>query len=160
MLNNLARMIALAEQHFDARTDPRQISFTEEDMEYIQTLHPACMNEISNDQGPICWVTIFPTSMANMQLFLSGKLNENELLRNTSELTPFETIYLCSALTLPEFRNQNITFTTSVAAIEKLLLNHNIQALFTWPFSREGKQLSEKIALHFHLPLHCVAEHP
>jgi len=160
MQKNLARMIALAEQHFDARTDPRQIAFTEEDMKYMQTLHPACINEISNDEGPICWVTIIPTSLSNMHRFLLGEFAENELLQNTTSSTPFEAIYLCSALTLPEFRNQKITFNASISAIEQIVSTHEVKALFTWPFSEEGLQLCEKIAQHFHLPLHCLSEQP
>ena len=150
-------MIELAEIQFNAKTDPKQISFTENDMEYMQSLHPACMNEISNEEGPICWVTVIPTSKEIMTKMLQGEINENQLLQNTTLDTPLQAIYLCSALTLPEFRMQNITFNVTVKAIQKMKENHPIEALFAWPFTVEGQRLSQKIASQLQLPIFFCA---
>lgn len=144
--SNFLRMIQLAESIFDAKQDERQIAFTEEDMAHMQSLHPRVMNEAKNENGPFCWVSIIPTSQVNMNGFLEDKLNENQLLQNTTIQTPFESIYLCSALTLPEFRRKNIAFEITLSAISEIRTQHSIQSLFAWSFSEEGKRLCEKIA--------------
>jgi hypothetical protein len=151
---NFFRMIQLAESIFDAKQDARQIAFSEQDMAYMQTLHPRVINEAENENGPISWVSIIPTSLEIMHAFLEDKINENELLQNTTIQTPFESIYLCSALTLPEFRMKNITFDLTLSAISEIRNLHPIQALFAWPFSEEGKRLCEKIAAATELNCH------
>lgn len=152
---NLKRMLQLVDEVFESKSDPHQLSFTEEDMEHLAQLHSACLNELSNDDGPIAWISVFPTSHALAKDFVAGKSTERELfdrtlLLPTSELT---TIYLCSALVLPEFRMQNLAFKTTIKAIDQMKSNLNITQLLVWPFSQEGEKLAKKIAEGSQLPL-------
>lgn len=151
---NFQRMILLAESIFNSKNDDRQIAFTDEDMEQMQNLHPHVMNEAADENGPFSWVTILPTSKENMLLFLDHQMNEKELLQNTTAQTPFECLYLCSALTLPEYRNKNATFHLTLSAITAISIDHPIQSLFAWPFSESGRQLCEKISKTTQLPVH------
>lgn len=54
---NLRRMLDLVDKVFETKSDPNQLSFTEEDMEDLQALHPACLNELSNEDGPYAWIS-------------------------------------------------------------------------------------------------------
>jgi hypothetical protein len=143
---NLHKMLQLSEAVFNAKADARQIAFTPQDMQHLSSIHPLTLNEKSNEDGPICWVTIIPTSLDIMKQFLSGEIHEKELLNLTHSKTAFEAIYLCSALTLPEYRNQHITFKLALDSIQNIAKDAEIQYLFAWPFSKEGKSLCDKIS--------------
>ena len=152
---NLRRMLDLVDEVFETKSDPNQLSFTEEDMEHLQALHPACLNELSNEDGPYAWISIFPTSLILAKEFVGGKSTERELFDKTLELNPaqLDTVYLCSALVLPEFRKNKIAFNTTVQAIESMKNNLSIQHVLVWPFSQEGEKLAKKIAEASLLPL-------
>ena len=152
---NLKRMLDLVDEVFESKSDPNQLSFTEEDMEHLQALHPACLNEHANEDGPYAWISIFPTSSDLANKFVGGKSTERELFDKTLELNPTQlnTVYLCSALVLPEFRKNMIAFTTTIQAIEGMKNNLPIHQLLVWPFSHEGEQLAKKIAKASQLPL-------
>jgi hypothetical protein len=151
--DNLNKMLQLSEKVFHAKGDPRQIAFTPQDMQHLSSIHPFTLNEKNTQEGPVCWVTLIPTSKDIMRQFLDGKIHENELLSLTNASTEFEAIYLCSALTLPEYRNNGMTLDIAVNAIQNISKDAEIQYLFAWPFSLEGKKLSEKIAQVTKIPI-------
>ena len=138
---------------FHAKADPRQIEFTPQDMQHLSSIHPFTLNEKNTSNGPICWVTLIPTSKIIMNEFLSGRIQENQLLSLTHSDTPFESIYLCSALTLPEYRKKGITLEIAVNAIQNICKDSKIEYLFAWPFSMEGRKLCKKIAQQTNIPI-------
>ena len=89
-----------------------------------------------------------------MNRFINREINEKELFDLTPEDAAYDALYLCSALVLPEYRQQGITKTLAATAIEKIRARHPIKALFSWPFSREGVLASESIARLANLPLY------
>lgn len=152
---NLKRMLDLVDEVFESKSDPNQLSFTEEDMEHLQALHPACLNECANEDGPYAWISIFPTNLDLAEKFVGGKSTERELFDQTLQLNTAQlnTVYLCSALVLPEFRKNKIAFNTSINAIERMKKDLSIEQLLVWPFSMEGEHLAKKIAEASQLPL-------
>jgi len=152
-MKNYERMIKLVTAFFGTRTDPDQISVTDEERERLEQLHPATFSEVANDDGPIVWLLIFPTTKALMNLFLEEKLTERELLEQTQPGDNFEAVYLCSAYVLPEFRKQGLTQKLTLDAIKSMQKDHAIKALFYWPFSEEGKRLAQTVAAELALPL-------
>lgn len=150
---NYQRMFELIDQSFQTRADPDQLQVDEEQMQKLQQLHPACLSEISTDEGPIVWVLIFPTSQRLMDSFLLGTLSEKGLLEQTPLGIQYDSLYLCSATTLPEYRGQGKTLALCKEAIIAILESYPIHTLFTWPFSKEGERLALKVAQDLALPL-------
>ncbi len=151
--DNLKRMIALAEEFFDVKNDPDQISVDEETRATLLAIHPNTMTELRNEDGPIVWVLVIPTTTDVMEQFLAKRLNEQQLLQKTPPGDRYEAVYLCSALVLPEHRGKGLAKRSAVQAVQEIQRHHPIQALFAWTFSLEGERLAVSIARELGLPL-------
>ena len=151
--DNLQRMIKLAEEFFETKNDPEQISVTEEIMNRLHELHPGTMSEVKNENGPIAWVLVIPTTHQLMEEFVSGAINEKELLDRTPYGIRYEALYLCSALVLPEERGKGLAKDLIIEAVRSIQKQHPIKTLFYWSFSPEGKRLASSVAKEIGLPL-------
>lgn len=152
-LENLERMIKLAEEFFGARNDPAQISVTKSQIRKLKAIHPCAMLEKRTSKGPIAWILVFPTTKDLMMKFLNGKINERELLNKTPIRKKYEAIYLCSALVLPEFRRKGIAKKLICKSVGLIIKQHPIKYLFYWEYSIAGKKLANSIRNKFGLPL-------
>ncbi len=153
MSPNLLRLIALSDETFAAHADERQLQVDEDVMARLEKLHPATLSEYATEEGPAIWVLAIPTTETLMEEFLSGALTETELLDLTPLDVPYEALYLCSALTLPEFRHQGLTKKLALEAIAAIRTDHPIKTLFAWYFTQEGGWLANAIAQVTGLPL-------
>ena len=153
-LSNLERMIQLATEVFDVKNDPSQLDVDQHVIERMLRLHPASVSEYTDGNGPVAWVLCIPTTIGLMNRFLACEITEKELFDLTPEDVAYDALYLCSALVLPEYRQQGITKTLAATAIEKIRARHSLKALFIWPFSHEGIMASESIARQANLPLY------
>ncbi|OGU58719.1 MAG: hypothetical protein A2X64_00105 [Ignavibacteria bacterium GWF2_33_9] len=145
-LSNIERLIKIAEDTFDFRNDDSQLNVTPEIIEQLQKIHPAAMSEETNENGPIAWLLVIPTNEDLMKKFLANEINERELFELTPLNIKYDSIYLCSALVLDEYRKKGITKGLALNAIKKIQQNHPIKSLFVWTFSREGELAAESIA--------------
>jgi hypothetical protein len=150
---NLERMIALADEFFDAKNDPDQIAVDEEIMRKLRGIHPATMSEEADSNGPIAWVLVIPTPQSSMEEFLRKEIGEKTLLDKSVAAHSYEAVYLCSALVLPEHRNKGIARKLAMGAVRAIQADFPISALYCWAFSEEGKHLARSIAGELHLPL-------
>lgn len=155
--DNLQRMIRLAEQFFDVKNDPDQISVDEETRAKLLAIHPNTMTEVRTKEGPIVWVLVIPTTKHVMEDFLSNDINERQLLEQTSHGERYDAVYLCSALVLPEHRRKGLAKQAAVEAVRNILHQHPIKELFAWTFSPEGERLAGSIAKELALPLRLRA---
>ena len=151
---NLERMIQLAEEFFDVKNDPDQISVDEETRARLLAIHPNTMSEVRNEAGPIVWILVIPTTTDVMEQFLVKKINEKQILQLTPPRSSYEAVYLCSALVLPEHRGKGMAKRSAVQAIREIQRQHPIKHLFAWTFSPEGEGLAISIAKDLGLPLH------
>jgi len=151
--NNLQRMIRLADEFFEAKNDPDQISVNEGVMEHLRKLHPATLTEKTDDNGPVAWILVFPTTHELMEKFVLGNINERELLTNTPPGISYDAVYLCSALVLPEFRGRGLARSLTTGAVKSIQRDHPVRHLFTWAFSTEGEHLASSVARELGLPL-------
>ncbi|MGA7160236.1 MAG: hypothetical protein WBZ48_04495 [Bacteroidota bacterium] len=151
---NLTRMIELADEFFDAKSDPMQISVNAETMVQLKKIHPGTMTEKRNKKGPIAWAMVIPTTVGVMRQFTSKQINEKDLLSITPLKIKYEALYLCSALVLPEYRGRGVATSLVVKAVKGIQRKHPIKYLFYWEFSVEGKKLARAIAKEFSLPLY------
>jgi hypothetical protein len=154
VLSNLERMIQLATDVFDVKNDPSQLDVDQHVIERLLRLHPAAVSEYNDGNGPVAWFLCIPTTISLMDRFINQDITEKELFDLTPENVAYDALYLCSALVLPEYRQQGITKTLADKAIEKIRAGNPLKALFIWPFSHEGMMASESIARLANLPLY------
>lgn len=157
MPTNLERMLALVEEVFAVRDDPDQLRVDEEVIARLQRMHLATVGERDDGDGPVAWLLLLPTTTALMEAFVRGELTEQALYEHTPERGPYQTLYLCSALVLPEYRRQGITATLMRDALGRIRQDHPISALFVWPFTAEGRASAQALANAAGLPLRVRA---
>ena len=146
-------MIQLADQFFETKNDPDQISVTEDVMSQLHKIHPATLSEKKNENGPIIWILILPTTFGLMEAFIGEEITERELLDKTPVGASYDAVYLCSALVLPEHRGKGLAKGLTIEAVRSIQHDHPIKYLFYWPFSPEGEHLAKSIARELGLPL-------
>lgn len=152
-MSNLERMIALADEFFQAKTDPQQISVTEDIINRLRQIHPHTLKAETDENGPIAWILVLPTTHALMEQFISKKLTEEELLDQTPVGGRYDALYLCSALVLPEHRGKRLARRLTMQAVKSINNDHPIRTLFFWSFSVEGEKLAHAIAVESGMPL-------
>ena len=144
-VSNFERMIALAEEFFEMKDDPDQLDIDENIIAQLHTIHPSTMGEVSDENGPIAWTIVIPTTNHIMQRFLEKTISEKELLELTLKESAFESLYLCSALVLPEHRGKGLAKDLVMESVRTIQNDHPITSLFYWGFSSEGEHLARKI---------------
>lgn len=154
MTNNLERLIHLAEKTFAVKNDPSQLDVNQEVLLKLQNIHPSTVSEYSDDNGPVAWLLLIPTTSVLMDQFISGIITEKELFELTPPDQRYDTIYLCSALVLEEYRRKGITKKLALKAIEEIRKDYPIKSLFIWPFTEEGNIAADVIAKETGLPLY------
>ena len=151
--SNLQRMIRLADEFFGAKSDPSQISVNEKVMMALKRIHPSTMTERRTSRGPIAWGMVIPTTHGIMQQFLAKQITERQLLRLTRAGLKYDSLYLCSALVLPEFRRKGYAEELLCKAVREIRKDHPIESLFYWSFSAVGTKLAKAIGKETDLPL-------
>jgi len=101
-------------------------------------MHPATLSAKTTRNGPIAWMLVIPTTTRLMLKFIEGQIGENELLKRTPVGRPYQAVYLCSALVLPEYRGKGIAKRLLTKAIRSMRRDHPIECLFYWAFSKKG----------------------
>lgn len=152
-LSNFERLVKLAEDVFNTKSDPDQLDVNQHVVERLLELHPATVSQFDDGNGPVAWVLLIPTTTALMNLFLEKKISERELFERTRPQTTYEAVYLCSALVLEEYRRQGIARKLLLDALAKIRSVHPVKALFVWPFSDEGASAAAAVASFVSLPL-------
>ena len=147
-------MIRLAEEFFDMKNDPDQLSVDGESIARLREIHPATMSEERDENGPIAWILVIPTTHALMESFTRGEINERELLERTRPGGVYDSLYLCSALVLPEHRGEGLARRLTSRAIRSISHDHPVRSLFYWSFSGAGDALAASVAREFDIPLY------
>ena len=157
MTTHLQQMLQLVDEFFAVKNDPSQLDVTPIVMEQLNELHPSTLSEEVIGDGPVCWILLIPSTLETMEDFLSGKISESEILKQSVEAKnnsqKFEAIYLCSAIVLPEFRNKGIAKKVTLEAVAAMRKDFDIKFVYSWPFSEEGKKLSALIGELTALPV-------
>jgi GNAT superfamily N-acetyltransferase len=156
--DNLQRMLQLAEEFFGTRNDPTQISVNEDVIAKLRQIHPATLSEEKDENGPIAWMLVIPTTHQLMEQFIAREINEQELLDRTIPGGTYDALYLCSALVLPEHRGKGLAKHLVSSAITAIRKDHPIHWCFYWALSAEGEKLATAAAGEFGLPLYCRPE--
>ena len=153
-LSNFERLIQLADQVFAVKSDPSQLDVNQEVRERLQQIHLSTISAYDDGNGPVAWVLLIPTTLELMHKFIEEQITEKELFELTPLNVSYETIYLCSALVLDEYRRKGITKKLALDAIEHIQKDHPLKAAFVWAFSPEGDLAAETISRLVELPLY------
>lgn len=140
----LDKMLDVAEQFFGTESDSQQMPIKKESFYKLQRLHPKTVIYKLENEEPISWVVILPTTIELMEKFLGGEINERELLDLTKPQDKYEALYLCAAFTLPDYRRKGYVLEMFKEAVKNIPHTENVK-LFAWPFSREGKEIIKKL---------------
>jgi hypothetical protein len=146
-LSHYERMIALADEVFATKNDPNQLDVNEGVLERLLGLHPASVSEFDDGNGPVAWILLIPTTLDLMEQFLARSISEKELFENTPVGVQYETLYLCSAMVLEEYRRQGIAKRLTLNAVDEIRKDHGLKAMFVWSFSKEGDLGAEELSL-------------
>jgi hypothetical protein len=157
-LPNFSRMLSLIDEVFDTRKDPNQLQVNQQVMKKLEKIHLATLSEFADENGPVIWVLVIPTTTTVMNDFLSGKISEKDILAKTKPGEKYTCIYLCSVTTLPEYRGKGKSKKLCLQAINAIRKDNPIEALFVWPFTKEGEKLAASLAKECKLPLQIYAE--
>jgi hypothetical protein len=57
------------------KNDPDQLQVNDAVQDQLHQLHPACLTEVTNEDGPILWLLLFPCHSKNVEAFLKDELN-------------------------------------------------------------------------------------
>ena len=118
--DNLEKMIRLADAFFEAKRDPDQISVNEKEREKLSRIHPATLTQETDENGPIAWILVIPTTGRVMEQFVCRRISERELLEQTPVGEKYDALYLCSALVLPEYRGKGIARRLTADAVRSI----------------------------------------
>jgi len=139
-------MMQIIDEVFATRNDPDQLQVTPQQLKKLQKIHPATLTELADENGPVIWVLVIPTTETVMHDFLNGIISEKELLERTQPGDRYDCLYLCSVTTLPEYRGKGQTKKLCLEVISSIRKDHPIKTLFAWPFTKEGERLAEALA--------------
>lgn len=153
MSSNYDRLIKLAEEVFAVKKDPEQLDVDDKVIKRLIKIHPATVSEYVDGDGPVAWLLIIPTTNELMNSFIKAEISEKELFDQTLPGIEYQSIYLCSALVLEEYRRKGIIRNMAVDAINNIKEEHPISSLFIWPFTTEGDLVSDNISHMTGLPL-------
>jgi hypothetical protein len=143
---NYQRMMALIDQVFATRKDPDQLQVTNSQLKKLKAIHPNTLTEYANDDGPLIWVLLIPTTKTVMDDFIKARISEKQLLDSTPVGGNYQSIYLCSVTALPEVRGKGLTKKLCLDAIRSIKKDHAVTTLFVWPFTAGGNKLAESLA--------------
>lgn len=140
----LNKIMRVAEEFFGTASDPEQMPISRESLDKLQSLHPNTFLYKLKSGEPVSWVVVLPTSKKLAEEFLSGEINERELLGMTEPQEKYEALYLCSAFTVPGERRKGYAAEMIMKAIKNISLTHDA-LFFAWPFSEEGRMAVKKL---------------
>lgn len=152
-LPNYQRMFQIIDDVFATREDPDQLQVNEDVITKLNEIHPACLSELADENGPVIWALMIPTTETVMENFLAGKIAESELLNQTHSNEKYTCLYLCSVTTLPEYSHKGETKKICLNAIQKIATKFPIATLYVWALTPEGEHLAKVLASETLLPL-------
>ncbi len=146
-------MLQLADEVFANRQDMNQLDINEDVLNHLREIHSATVSEFDDGNGPVAWLLLIPTTNELMNRFLNGEISERQLYELTPVGIKYESLYLCSAMVLEEYRRKGIMKELISSAFKSIQKDHKIKSLFVWTFSKEGLLSSEAFAAQVGLPL-------
>lgn len=141
------KMDVIAESIFGTQHDSNQIPITHESGEKLDKLTSDWIRYRLDASGhPIAWVVIVPTTKELAKDFLAGKVTEKEMFDLTIPQEKYSALYLCAAVTVPEYRRRGLAFELFKELLDAISKTEDY-ILFAWTYTDEGAKLTKKLEL-------------
>jgi len=114
-----------------------------------------CFKE--NNQ-PISWALVLPTSREKAERFLKKEITELELFNRSVEKPLFESLYLFSVVTLPDYRKRGLSSRLVKYQIEYFRNKYKIKDFYAWALNPEGKSLIESLKKNVEPRIRIISE--
>lgn len=160
--NDLRFCANLAEKYFGAEDDETQMGTSYENSKWLYKHIPESINIIKINNKRVGFTFLLPCTRKDMHDFISKEINERQLwerVKKNKRLKNFDSIYLCSAFVLPEYRRKGLALKTSKVHINHLVKKcKNKVSLFYWNWSKEGEKLALRLAKDLKIKTHSRKE--
>lgn len=143
-LENLIRMEKVAIEVFGVPDRDMVAPSPENDLKLIDIDKNTFVCFKENDE-PIAWSLVMPTSRINSDKFLSEKINEKAIFEDSTKNHSFESLYLFVAIVIPEHRRRGLATELMSYQIKYFKEKYNIKDFYAWTFSKEGEILIKAI---------------
>jgi hypothetical protein len=147
----------MLEAYFDTEHDPKQMPINQEVHQWIKIHIPECAILIKHNDAVVGSTFILPCSLALMEAFIHGKLNEAQLLEhvrvNQINYQNMQAIYFCAAFIVSPHRGKGLAFQALLSSIKQITPKGKKLPLFYWAYSPAGKQIAEKLAMTLNVGL-------
>lgn len=144
------KVLRISEEFFGSATDPEQMPINQSSADKLHSIHAdTVVYKFDEENNPIGWVVIVPTSVETMRKFLTKEITERELLDIAVEEKKFEAIYLCGAFVLPEYRRKGYAIELLKEAVRKISDGKHLP-LYAWVYSPEGEKLVNVLSKNLH----------
>lgn len=129
----------IAEGLFDTGHSEDQIPIEEATVVKMDLLTRDWLVCVLDEKGnPISWVMIVPTQKELAKKFINKEISEKELFVETEFAEQYDALYLCSAITIPEFQKRGLVTLLTLGLIQKI--PHTADpVIFSWPTTVPGK---------------------
>ena len=135
----------IAEAIFKSAEDPNQMPINEESWKKLKKLSgDSLLYKIDEKENLLSWVVTIPTSTELMEKFLAKEITEKELFEQTKPGMKYDTLYLCTIVTNPEYRNKGYAKEVTLDAIKRFEKIKDLK-VFAWPTSKEGLNLARNL---------------
>ncbi len=146
--------MTIAERIYGTASDPQMIAVKPESVEKLNNLGSKWFfYELDQNSRPISWIVVLPTQIELMKKFLGKEISEQQLLDQTKSEKHYKALYLCSAITIPEYRRQGLAFNLLTQAIRHYQGKHHTEQFFSWPLSPEGSALVYRLQKDLNLTI-------
>ncbi len=157
---DVKELLAMLESYFKTHDDPEQMQINLDGAHWIGERIPECSIIIKHKDEVVGSTFIMPCTKEIMKKFVSKEINEAELgeeIKNKVSYENMDAIYLCSVFVKPEHRNKGLALKGTLTSIEKISkkAHKEIESLFYWAYSEEGKRLANKVAKSVKLHLYA-----
>lgn len=153
------KMNAIAIELFETESDDTQASPTLENC--LRVVKKEKYNFIlvkdTNDEL-MGWSVVMPTSLEVMDNFLSEEITERELLEISRIDSKFEALYLFAVIVLPEYRKKGLAKFLFKTQIEYFKEKYNINNIYSWWFSEEGKKLGDSLEKELDVEIKAIVK--
>lgn len=143
-------LLEMLESFFTTQYDSEQMQINGKSSKWVGENIPECSMIIKFGDEVVGSAFIIPCTKKIMEDFISSRINEAELVERVKAWEPdykkMKAIYLCSAFVKEEHRGKGLTLQGFVNSIKKIVPRRRNIVLFYWAYSKEGKNLAEKIA--------------
>ena len=149
----LQKIMTITERFFETATDPEQIPTKKDSLRKLLALHPGTFQYRIENNEPVSWVMVLPTSNALAEKFLQDQITERELLDMTEPQPEYDAIYLCAAFTVKGYRRKGHVLDMLKDALCTIPHAQNVK-IFAWPYSDEGEFLIRRLERELGTTIH------